>query len=192
MARVVHWISTIRSVSQVHMPRSRFFVATILIALASHSLGAQTPAGVTQREMASPVTGSSVLSVRPNGGNAFVLEALAGSLGSLAGIGAVLLSVDCGFDDLGCEILTAGAAGALGVVGATVATSLAARSTGSRRSAGGALLGAVVGTGVGLGVHWLVNQNSDRNIGDAVVLPIFVISQGTIAALGSRLLGSAP
>ena len=175
------------------MSRARFAIATILITLAAtHTLTAQTAAGVTRREMPSPVAGISTLSVRPNGGNAFLLEALSGSVGSLVGIGAVLLAVDCGFDDLGCEILTAGAAGALGVVGATVATSLAARSTGSRRSAGGALLGAVVGTGVGLGVHWLVNQNSDRNIGDAVVLPIFVISQGTVAALASRLLGSAP
>lgn len=175
------------------MPRARFIVAIVLIAVGSRTLGAQAPAGVTdRREMAPTITRTSALTVRPDGSGAFLLEALSGSLGSLAGIGTVILASDCGFDDLGCEILTAGAAGALGVVGATVATSIAARYTGSRRSMGGALLGAVVGTGAGLGVHWLVNQNSDRNIGDAVVLPIFVISQGVVAALGSRLFGSAP
>jgi hypothetical protein len=41
------------------------------------------------------------------------------------------------------------------------------------------------------GVHWLVNQNSDRNIGDDIVAPIFILSQGTFAALGSRLIGAA-
>jgi hypothetical protein len=55
----------------------------------------------------------------------------------------------------------------------------------------GAAGGAIVGTGVGLGVHWLVNQNSDRNIGDDIVAPIFILSQGTFAALGSRLIGAA-
>jgi hypothetical protein len=58
----------------------------------------------------------------------------------------------------------------------------------SPRSAGGAALGAVVGTGVGLGVHWLLNSNSDRNLGDKIVVPIFVLSQGVFATLGSRAL----
>ena len=31
-----------------------------------------------------------------------------------------------------------------------------------------------------------------RNLGDAVTVPIFVVSQGVFAALGSRLLGAAP
>jgi hypothetical protein len=47
----------------------------------------------------------------------------------------------------------------------------------------------VVGTGFGLGVHYVLNKGSDRNLDDVVVIPIFTLSQGTIAALGSRLLG---
>jgi hypothetical protein len=124
-----------------------------------------------------------------NSTGAFVLEALGGSLGSLAGIGIVALAAHCGHEDLGCVILNVGAGGALGAVGATIGTTLVARHTKSARSVTGAALGALVGTGVGLGLHYAFNHSSDRNLGDAVTVPIFVISQGAFAALGSRLLG---
>jgi hypothetical protein len=61
--------------------------------------------------------------------------------------------------------------------------------TGNRRSVPGALAGSVVGTGVGLGVHYLLNQGSDRNLGDKVVVPIFALAQGMFAAWGSRVAG---
>jgi hypothetical protein len=118
----------------------------------------------------------------------FALEALGGSVGSLVGIGIVALSSRCGVDDLGCVITSIGAGGALGVVGATVGTVVTARLTDAPQSGLGAALGAIVGTGVGLGVHYLLNRNSDRNLGDKVVVPIFVISQGVFAAAGSRLM----
>jgi hypothetical protein len=121
---------------------------------------------------------------------AFVLEAGSGSLGSLVGRGLIGLSNKCGVEDLACILLKVGAGGALGAVGATIGTSLAARSMNSPRSVAGAALGAVVGTGVGLGFHWLLNRSSDRNLGDKIVVPIFVVSQGIFAALGSRALGS--
>jgi hypothetical protein len=121
---------------------------------------------------------------------AFVLEAAAGSVGSLAGIAIVGLTRECGVEELGCIILTVGAGGALGAVGATIGTTLAARATNSPRSVGGAALGALIGTGVGLGVHWLLNRGSDRNLGDKVVVPIFVLSQGIFSALGSRIVGA--
>jgi hypothetical protein len=127
----------------------------------------------------------------PDSPGALVLESVGGSAGSFAGIGAVMLLSRCDVEDIGCDILTVGAAGLAGVVGATVGTMLTARYTGSRRSAGGAALGAAVGTGVGLGVHYLLNNDSDRNLDDAVVIPIFAISQGTLAAIGSRLVGAA-
>jgi hypothetical protein len=127
----------------------------------------------------------------PNTSRAFVVEALGGSLGSLVGIGAIALT-SCHGDDLGCSIIRVGAGGVVGAVGATVGTTLAAHYTNSRRSVIGAALGAIVGTGVGLGVHYAFNRNSDRNLGDAVVVPIFVLSQGTFAAIGSRMLGRSP
>ena len=157
---------------------------------------AQHPAGVVRPivEAHHTVVANSMSSPTPNSSGAFVLEALAGSAGSLAGIGIVALGAHCGSgdDDLACIITTIGAGGALGVVGATIGTTLAARYTGSRRSLPGAALGAAVGTGVGLGIHYVLNSNSDRNLGDKVVVPIFVIAQGTFAALGSRLLGTVP
>ncbi|MGH7693441.1 MAG: hypothetical protein ACRENH_00595 [Gemmatimonadaceae bacterium] len=67
--------------------------------------------------------------------------------------------------------------------------SVVARATGSRHSIPGAFLGGIVGTGLGLGIHYVLNEGTDRNLGDWIVIPIFTLSQGTIAALGSRLLG---
>lgn len=120
---------------------------------------------------------------------AFTIEAAAGSLASLAGIGIVGLAHKCGVEDLACLLLKAGASGATGALGASVATYAAAGYTGSRRSFGGALLGAVVGTGVGMGVHWLLNEGTERNLDDPwVVVPIFTLGQGIVSAVGSRLL----
>lgn len=116
----------------------------------------------------------------------FVIEAGAGALGSLVGIGIVGLASSCGVEDLACIITTVGAGGVLGAVGATVGVSIAARHTGAPHSLIGAALGAVVGTGAGLGIHWLLNRSSDRNLGDAVVVPIFVVAQGVGAAVGGR------
>lgn len=118
----------------------------------------------------------------------FAIEAGAASLGSLVGIGLVALGTECGVEDLGCMIRKAGASGIAGVAGATIATQLAARQTGSPRSIAGAVLGGAVGTGVGLGVHWLLNEGTDVNLDDGAVVPIFVLSQGIFAALGSRML----
>lgn len=121
---------------------------------------------------------------------AFSIEAAAGSVGSLVGIALVGLSHECGIDDLGCLLMKVGASGATGAIGATFATYAAAGYTRSPRSIGGAALGAVVGTGVGLGLHWILNHASDRNFDDPyAVVPIFTLSQGILTAAGSRLLG---
>jgi hypothetical protein len=127
--------------------------------------------------------------VRPNSASAFALEALGASVGSLIGMGIVALATKCGVDDLGCVIATVTAGGAAGAAGAAVGTMLVARHTGSSRSAGGAVAGAIVGTGIGLGIHYLLNRESDRNLGDMITIPIFVLAQGTFAALGSRFAG---
>ena len=121
---------------------------------------------------------------------AFAIEAAAGSVGSLVGIGIVGLAHKCGVEDLACLLLKAGASGATGALGASLATYAAAGYTGSPRSFGGALLGAVVGTGVGMGVHWLLNKGTERNLDDPwVVVPVFTLGQGIVSAVGSRLLG---
>lgn len=120
---------------------------------------------------------------------AYFLEALGGSAGSFIGMGLVGLVSNCGVDDLVCLLKTVGAGGVAGVVGATIGVSLVARATGSKRSIPGAVLGAVVGTGLGVLIHIALDRGTDRNLDDVIVIPIFTVSQGTIAALGSRLLG---
>jgi hypothetical protein len=166
--------------------------AAVGLACIGHVCVAQTPAGLTSpRATASLIHQARAAAVQPDGGGALLIEALGGTVGSLVGIGIIGLTANCGVDDLGCVILNVGAGGLLGAIGATVGTTLAARYTGSRRSVLGAALGAVVGTGAGLGIHYVFNQSSDRNLGDAVVVPIFVVSQGVFAALGSRLFGAA-
>jgi hypothetical protein len=156
---------------------------TFLIAMRAHlvllltclvsPLGAQTPRAQTH----AATDGS------------LALKMLGASLGSAAGIGVVLAASNCGSDDLGCGILSTGGAGVLGIVGAALGATLVASHTGAPRSVGGAIAGGLVGTGVGLGVHYLLDRNSDRNLGDPVTIPIFAISQGVFAALGSRLIG---
>jgi hypothetical protein len=179
------------------MPLARQLSAAIATVVATAQLAfAQTPAGVTHQSAgvvrdAPRVLRSVSSAAAPNSGGAFFVEALGGSLGSLVGVGIVGLSAACGHEDLGCVIYTVGAGGIVGALGATIGTEVAARYTGSKRSVLGAALGAAVGTGVGLGIHALVNRNSDRNLGDPIVVPIFVIAQGTFAAIGSRMLGTA-
>ncbi|HET9426133.1 MAG TPA: hypothetical protein VFO55_12230 [Gemmatimonadaceae bacterium] len=159
-------------------------VAGCMVALAvvASPAEAQSRAAFTASAPAGPAADSR---------GAFVVEAAGGALGALAGIGAVLLTSRCDVEDLGCGIISIGSAGLVGVIGATAGTTLAARGTGSRSSIGGAIAGSVLGTGVSLGVHYLLNRNSDRNVGDAITLPIFVIGQGVGAALGSRVIGAA-
>jgi hypothetical protein len=175
----------------------RLFSAIAALVVAAQVALAQTPAGVTHRSADvagdAPRMSRSVSSAAtPNSGGAFLVEALGGSLGSLVGVGIVGLSAACGHEDLGCVIYTVGAGGIVGALGATIGTEVAARYTGSKRSVLGAVIGAAVGTGVGLGIHALVNRNSDRNLGDPIVVPIFVMAQGTFAAIGSRMLGGTP
>jgi hypothetical protein len=146
---------------------------SLILLLAAASLAAQEP----------------VREVRHRDPAAFAIEAAAGSAGSLIGIAAVGLSHKCGVEDLACLIMKAGASGATGALGATLGSYAAAGYTGNPRSLGGAALGAVLGTGVGLGVHWLLNRASDRNFDDPyAVVPIFTLSQGIVSALGSRVL----
>jgi hypothetical protein len=175
------------------MSGARTLVCLLLAALATQAAQAQR----LDRDRLSaahwppdaPAHGSIAQTPAREDGGPFILEALGGSLGSLVGIGLVGLTSRCGVEDLACGITSVGLGGVLGVVGATVGTLVVARYQESPRSAAGAVLGALVGTGVGLGVHYVLNNNSDRNLGDAVVVPIFVLSQGVLAAAGSRVVG---
>jgi hypothetical protein len=168
-------------------------VCLLLATLVTHEVQAQRVdherVAIARWVTNAPANGVIAQAPTREGGGPFIFEALGGSLGSLVGIGVVGLTSRCGVDDLACGITSVGAGGVLGVVGATVGTLVVARYQESPRSTVGAVLGALVGTGVGLGVHYVLNNNSDRNLGDAVVVPIFVLSQGVLAAVGSRVAG---
>ena len=156
------------------MPKRLVYVTIVMALLAPPAVHAQAsaPSGATR-----PAPGAGTVA----------LMSLGGSVGSLAGIGLVALASDCGVDDLGCTILSVGAGGAAGALGATVGSWLVARNAGVRASFLGAGLGAVVGTGIGLGVHYILNSGSSRNFDTpGAVVPIFVLSQGIFAALGSQ------
>lgn len=173
------------------LPGSARWMAAVaaLLLIAPAVSGAQRLQPRLVGRPASAVTSGSQARTSSSAGD-FAFEAAAGALGSLAGIGLTALVSDCGMDDLGCIIKTVGTGGLLGAIGATAAASFMARQLDSPRSVTGAALGAVLGTGVGLGVHYVLNSGSDRNLGDALVVPIFVVSQGVFAAIGSRILGS--
>ena len=132
-----------------------------------------------------------VAQVRPDSPQALGLEVAAGIAGSAAGIGAVLYLTDCGVEDLGCDIMRVLTAGAVGIAASTAATQLAASRTGSRRSVFGAMLGGAVGTGIGLGLHYLLQEQLGDGVSDPGSVAVIVVSQGAVAALGSRLIGAA-
>ncbi|MDB4908880.1 MAG: hypothetical protein JWO05_3664 [Gemmatimonadetes bacterium] len=117
-----------------------------------------------------------------------VASSLAGAAGSLAGIGAVMLTVHCTSrdNDEACGISRILGAGAAGIAGSVVAVALFSSRAGVSRSAAGALLGSTLGTALALGAHYALNHDSARNLGDTAVIPLFVIGQGVGAALGSR------
>jgi hypothetical protein len=165
-------------------------VTLVQSATAAAQSAVQRPTPPRSASASHAITGITATAPAPNTSGAFVIEAVGGSLGSLAGMGLlVALTKACDTDDLACVITKVGAGGAIGVAGATVGTTFAARHTGSDRSVLGAALGGVVGTGAGLGIHWLLNRGTANNLGDWIVVPIFTLSQGTFAAAGSRLLG---
>lgn len=133
------------------------------------------------------IAAAAVAQSRHTGHVSFALEALGGSVGSAIGIGIVALSDRCGVEDLACTIQSVALAGVAGLAGAALGSTAVARAAHAPRSALGAVLGGIVGTGVALGVHAAINRGTDRNLGDRIVAPLFVLGQGIFAAWGSRI-----
>ena len=159
----------------------------MLVLTVTHEAAAQRATNarvaVTGPAVNTPASALPAPSPQHGRGASFVLEALSGSLGSLAGI-SVGLARRCGVDDMACAFTALGVAGVLGVVGATVGTVTVARSLESPRSTVGAVLGGVIGFGVGL---YVSDQASHRNLGDDLWVPVVSLSQGVLAAAGSRV-----
>jgi hypothetical protein len=129
------------------------------------------------------------------GARAFTTEALGGAIGSAIGIAAGLAIArpdDCPpDDDVVCTLRRLGVTGLVGVVGATVGTTVAGRLAGTDPSVVGAFLGAAAGAAVGIGVEHLITEEMGQTIGNAGTLVLFSVTQGILAAAGSRLVARA-
>ena len=154
---------------------------------------AQSPAGVT-RSLAQTNGSSHTLASTPvqrseRDYGSFALQSLGGTVGSAAGL-AIGLAVtnDCdGEDDVVCGLKKASLTGAIGVIGATVGVAVVGRDASQRPSIIGSLLGGVVGSIVGIGLHHLITEEMSQQIPDVGTIALFTLSQGTFAAAGGRI-----
>ena len=125
------------------------------------------------------------------GARAFSVEALGGTVGSALGITiglAVAKPTDCpSDDDVACTLQKLGITGIIGVVGATIGTAVAGRWAATDPSLIGAFVGAAAGAAVGIGLEHLVTEEMDRSLGDVGTVVLFSVTQGILAAAGSRL-----
>jgi len=125
------------------------------------------------------------------GARAFAAEALGGVLGSAIGIGvglAVAQPDDCpSDDDVVCTLRRLGVTGAIGVVGGTIGTVVAGRLAGTEPSIAGAFLGAAAGAAAGIGLEHLITEEMGQSLGNAGAVLLFSVTQGILAAAGSRI-----
>jgi hypothetical protein len=140
---------------------------------------------------ASPAQAQGTAPAPLTGAAAFATEALGGMAGAALGIVvglAVAKPDDCpSDDDVVCTLRRLGVTGAIGIVGATVGTVVAGRWRRTDPSVVGALLGAAAGTAAGIGLEHLVTEELDQPLGNAGAVLLFSVTQGILAAAGSRL-----
>jgi hypothetical protein len=126
-----------------------------------------------------------------SGARAFAVEAVGGTVGSALGIGlglAIARPDNCpSNEDLACILRRLGTVGIVGVAGATVGTFVAGRWAASDPSIVGALLGAAVGAAAGIGLEHLVTEELNQSLGNAGAVVLFSVTQGILAAAGSRI-----
>jgi hypothetical protein len=125
------------------------------------------------------------------GASAFAAEAVGGAAGSALGV-VVGLAIadpdDCAVeDDVVCPLKRLSVAGLMGVLGATMGTVVAGRAARTNPSLIGAFLGAVVGAAAGIGLDHLVTEEMGQSLGDVGAIALFSLTQGVLAAAGSRI-----
>jgi hypothetical protein len=129
------------------------------------------------------------------GARAFATEAVGGTIGSAIGIAvglAVAKPADCpSEDDVACTLQRLGITGVIGVAGATIGTHVAGRLAGTSPSLLGAFLGAAAGAAAGVGLEHLITEELNQQLGNAGTLLLFSVTQGLLAAAGSRLVRAA-
>ncbi len=130
------------------------------------------------------------VAAQTGGGTALFVESVGGSIGSGAGLGLGLVLAqanDCTTDDIACYIESAGIAVAISTAGAALGAHLAGRIADTRPSGIGSILGAVSGAVAGIGVSHLLSDELDLTHSEIALAFSYAISQGFVAALGSRL-----
>ncbi|MFN2567375.1 MAG: hypothetical protein ABR499_20450 [Gemmatimonadaceae bacterium] len=141
------------------------------------------PASAVQAQRAAPAAVTGV--------SAFATEALGGTVGSALGIAiglAIAKPDDCpSEDDVVCTLRRLGITGIIGVAGATLGTMVAGRWAGTDPSLAGAFLGAAAGVAVGVGLEHLITEEFDQSLGRVGAVVLFSVTQGILAAAGSRL-----
>jgi hypothetical protein len=128
------------------------------------------------------------------GAQAFATEALGGAVGSALGIAiglAVAKPDDCpSSDDVVCTLQRLGVTGVIGVVGTTIGSNVAGRLAGTNPSLLGGFLGAVAGAAAGVGLEHLITEELNQQLGNVGAVLLFSVTQGILAAAGSRILAS--
>jgi CDP-diglyceride synthetase len=121
--------------------------------------------------------------------SAFGAEALGASVGSALGFGLIYLARedDCGVEDLSCNLESAAIAIAVGTAGAAAGDYLAGKLFGTKPSVTGAIVGAVAGVAAGIGTWHLFTEELDLVNNPEAATATYVITQGIVTALGSRL-----
>jgi uncharacterized membrane protein YeaQ/YmgE (transglycosylase-associated protein family) len=129
------------------------------------------------------------------GSRAFGAEAVGGAIGSALGITlglAVAKPGDCpSADDVACTLQRLGITAVIGVVGATVGSNVAGRLRGTNPSLLGAFVGAAAGAVAGVGLEHLITEELNQQLGNVGTVLLFSVTQGILAAAGSRLLNAA-
>jgi uncharacterized membrane protein YfcA len=128
------------------------------------------------------------------GSAALTFETLGGIAGSLVGVGGGLLIAkagnECGNEDLACGLEQAATTGLVSIVGATAGTYLAGRAANTEPSVLGAFLGSIAGVAAGVGVIHLLTEESKVASNNATLVAAYSITQGLVAAIGSRLVAA--
>lgn len=98
-----------------------------------------------------------------------------------------LWAEDCAVEDLGCNLENVFSAIAVGTLGSAVGADVLGSAARTRPSRIGVVLGSVVGAAAGVGLWHLLTEelNAINNTGAAMAS--FAIAQGTVTALGSRV-----
>jgi hypothetical protein len=124
-----------------------------------------------------------------SGGSAWAIDAAGGAVGSLAGfgLGALAMRDSCEAEDLECYLDAVGAVVLSASVGSTLGAWAAGEIGGTEPSLLGAALGSLAGAVAGAGIIKLIDEaDSDGGDGGGAGFA-FVVTQGMVTALGSRI-----